>query len=1342
MRSGRARQVTVHLFVIGLIFLLAFLQRPGRITFDTKFDLTANPGDFLERSLHLWNPALSFGELQNQAYGYLFPQGLFAWLADLAGIPDWVAQRLWMALVMVLAYEGARRLFRALLPDAGWVWCLVAGVAYALSPRFLGLVGVLSAEVLPTAVLPWVALPLVHAVHGRLSPRVAGLLSGCAVLLMGGVNAVEDLATLPLPALLVIFGLGTSAGRRLAGWWVVGVSLASAWWMLPLLVLGRYSPPFLDYIETAAATTFPLGWTNVVRGADHWVAFMSVGGRPWWPGAYDLAWDPWLVAITGVVAATSLWGLFHPSMPLRTPFALSAVLGMCLLTVAHTSVLSSPLTGVVRDLLDGPLAMLRNVHKVDPLVRLPMALGFAHAGMRLAPRLGAKLRGLRPHQASTVTVAAFVVLLVASAQPAFTGDLRKEGWRNIPDAWVQAADWLADNADGRRALILPGSGFGQQRWGWTIDEPIQGVARSPWVTRSQVPLVPGPTIRFLDGVEERVQDGRGSPALADALARSGIGYVVVRRDLDLFASGAPSAARVDQAVARSPGLTHEASFGATGFGDQAALELYTVDREVRVVEAVARDDVATLSGGPEDVITALESGLLEADRPVVVGTADTLGEVPELVADGYRKRERQFGRLIDSLSQTMTETEPYRLQRAAHDYPGVSGVPRTRAIYSSVEALDASSSSGYADTLGPVRPELGPYSAIDGVAETYWRSAPFQDPVGQWLELRLAEPRPLAHVDLYVGVDPFSGVPVRRVRVETGEDTVDAAVDPDTGRVRVPLRGASVDRVVVTVLDVDGDPPTGVVAIREVRLPGVLPGRRLETPDVGANGATSFVFRAAPGRRACVDSFFGPACDADEERPGEEESGLDRVFTTSSAGTFRARGTVVARPTPESASLLAPLQDLVTVQPSSVLADDPAVSGQFAFDKRVRRPWLAQRGDLSPSLLLTWDEPRSISRVRVRPSLLPSRSPTTAILEGALGQRREVGLGAGSLGFFDPIVTRRLLVTFPVGEQPDGEAVLPVGVGELHLTGLQDLKYAPRLGNRTGAPCGFGPDIEVDGEVRLTRVVGTLDDVAYGTPMTWEACGEPVQLGAGTHELSADSNDRFAPATLVLESQDQALDDPASVVTREVEVRSWSSTHRTVEVAPGEEAVLRVPENLNEGWRATLDGKDLESLPVDGWQQGWVVPAGEGGVVRLDFTPDRPYRAALLLGALCALLLLAGAGAALVRQRTRRASPAPLRLAASATQPVWISRRWGVVACVGLAFVAGGVGLAAGSAAGAFLGRTVRRSAGAGLVALTTCMAAVAIGLERRGAVEVLDLGAAVAVGLLAMCLVERAPRK
>ena len=265
-------------------------------------------------------------------------------------------------------------------------------------------------------------------------------------------------------------------------------------------------------------------------------------------------------------------------------------------------------------------------------------------------------------------------MLLVSAQPLWSGDLRKPGWDAVPHGLVATRPATSPPRTApARVLVLPGSGFGQQGWGWTIDEPIQGLATTPWAARSQVPLTPGGTIRNLDAIQERISDGQGSPYLADLLARAGIEYVLVRRDLDIFASGAPDPARVDLAVSRSPGLVRAAAFGRTGFGEQPLIDIYRVDRPVTRVRAVALDDVTTLAGGPEDVLTA--HGVRRA-RPREPGGDRRRGELarrtpPTSSRDGYRKRERSFGRLEDALGEVMARDEPYRVVRSAHDYPGV-----------------------------------------------------------------------------------------------------------------------------------------------------------------------------------------------------------------------------------------------------------------------------------------------------------------------------------------------------------------------------------------------------------------------------------------------------------------------------------------------------------------------------------------------------------------------------------------------------------------------------------------------------------------------------------------------
>jgi arabinofuranan 3-O-arabinosyltransferase len=193
-----ARALCWAVYVALAIFVVT--EKWGQTTTDTRLDLTEAPGRFLRDTFSLWNPRVSLGEMQNQAYGYLFPQGPFFAALEWAQVPGWVAERFWSVLVVVVACEGMRRAARAI--SLGPWAAAVAGLCYGLNPRHLAELGVRSAEILPGAVLPWALLPILHAVNGRMRPRNAALLSAGAFAFTGGVNGT---ATAAPAALLVVF---------------------------------------------------------------------------------------------------------------------------------------------------------------------------------------------------------------------------------------------------------------------------------------------------------------------------------------------------------------------------------------------------------------------------------------------------------------------------------------------------------------------------------------------------------------------------------------------------------------------------------------------------------------------------------------------------------------------------------------------------------------------------------------------------------------------------------------------------------------------------------------------------------------------------------------------------------------------------------------------------------------------------------------------------------------------------------------------------------------------------------------------------------------------------------
>src|SRR3984957_16833230 len=300
--------------VAAVALALSFGSSPGQISPDTKLDLTANPLRFLARATNLWNSELPFGQAQNQAYGYLFPHGTFFLAGHLLGLPGWITQRLWWALLLTVGFWGLLRVAEA-LGIGSTTSRAVAAAAFALSPRVLTTIGAISSETLPIMMAPWVLLPTILALRSndqseRSVRRLAGQ-AGVAVALMGAVNAIATLAG-GLPA--VIWWACHRPNRRwlrYAAWWLLALALAMTWGLVALILMARISPPFLDFIESSGVTTQWSSLVEVLRGTDSWTPFVAPDATA---GA-SLVTGSVAILATCLAAAAGLAGLAMRDLP-------------------------------------------------------------------------------------------------------------------------------------------------------------------------------------------------------------------------------------------------------------------------------------------------------------------------------------------------------------------------------------------------------------------------------------------------------------------------------------------------------------------------------------------------------------------------------------------------------------------------------------------------------------------------------------------------------------------------------------------------------------------------------------------------------------------------------------------------------------------------------------------------------------------------------------------------------------------------------------------------------------------------------------------------------------------
>ncbi|MFC6884114.1 MULTISPECIES: alpha-(1-_3)-arabinofuranosyltransferase domain-containing protein [Actinomadura] len=1266
-----------------LLTVLATSTRPGRILADTKIDMAVNPVGFLGRALHLWDPE-QFGQLQNQASGYFFPMGPFYAAGHLAGVPAWMTQRLWLALLMIAAFLGARRL-AARLGAGGPVTRLLAGMAYALGPHGLSALGQNSWEYLPLAMLPWIVLPLVTAVQtdgGRLR---AAARSGLAVALCGGINGAATVAVLAVPALYLLTRPRGTARLRLAAWWAAAVGCAVAWWLVPLLLTGKYGFSWLGYTEKADTTTSQASLVNVLRGAERWINYLDASSLP---VGHTLSVQTVMIVVTALLAALGLAGLARRDLPERTFLLLVLLAGVAVVAAGHAGDLAGPAAGPVRDLLDGPLAPIRNLYKFDGLLRLPLAIGLAH------------LPGtLRRPRARLALLAVAAATLAAVGAPALSNGLAGTGdFTAVPKYWKDAAAWLNGRAGEQAVVALPGARFGDYTWGRPMDDIMQPLLNARWGARQLVPQGSPGYARVMDAIDQRVSAGQGSPGLTETLARMGVRYLLVRNDLTRADLRGAWPARVHEALETSPGIKRVAAFGdqaaggwagdAVGSYDQpyAPVEVYEVADADDVVGLLDADRAIRLYGAPEGMLSLADNGVLNG-RPVLLDGDDPDAPAETVVSDALRWRERALGEIRSQIGPTMAG------DRARSDTRGRGADPeepgwdryRTTAGYTGVANVTASSSASDAEAIpGLDDPGAVPYAALDRDPKSEWITGGFDGPVGQWLRVDLSAPREFAGTDGVEVAFPqndFLGPPPSRVAVDTAAGTVEQEVQPVSGPQRLKVPAGTTGWLRVRVLALARQPAAlagARVAISDLRIDGVNAVRYLDLPaapapapatgkdgkdgkaGAGAGEAPAAVMaRSVPPRPECMKGSARWVCSPELGRGDEEGGTFRRRFPSPVKEAARITGTAVLTD-PAAIDRLTRHGSEVTVSASSSWTRHPAGLPRSAFDGNPATTWAAAGDDRDPTLTVGWRGARRLSELTVRrpPGVTGALRLT---LTGAHGEVRE-GLADRSGRFaFQPMTTDRLTLRL-------GSSQKPVQVTDLVVPGVRPLTGSGFTPFTT--PCGQGPAVQVNGARARTRVTATVDEVLGGRPVRFETCGSAPSVKAGQNVVSAGGP--YLVGSMVVDPGSR-LGAAKQAATGPVEVRSWGKGEREVGVDAAKASYLVVNENYNRGWHAHVEGgPELRPVRLDGWRQAWAVPAGTKGTVKLSYEPDTVYRASLLVGFNLLIVLLIAA----VWARPARGRPEPAPASPAAPGPAARVAALALAAALGF-WLAGVPGLAA-----------------------------------------------------------------
>ncbi len=1271
---------------LGLLSYIPLLvSSRGRVSGDTKQYLYLDPGALLARAPYLWDPHVGAGTVPHQQIGYLFPMGPWFWLFQQLGIPDWVAQRLWLGTISFAAALGARWLFRLL--GTGRAGALAGAVVYALSPYQLAFTSGLSVLLLPWAGLPWLVGLTMRAVRdgGWRDPALFALV----VLTIGGINASALVLAGIGPLLwLVVELVGNRAAIRAAlaatariAVLTVGVSL---WWIVGLRLQGAYGLPVLRLTESLSTVADRSSPDDLLRGIGNWLLYtkdntgyavdQAAGyARGGWVGVTSYAVPVaallaaavvrWrhrayavLLIVIGTIIGAGAWPYKHPSLygALWKRFADRSSLGLA----------------------------LRNSPRVVPVI----ALG-------VAALLAAGVGSLRSQLREVLAGFGVAALAVAALGPVWQTGFFSDGHsrpENLPAYVVRTAAAVDAGGDRTRVLELPGSNFATYTWGNTVEPVTPGLSDRPYLTREVLPSGSPASVNLLDALDGRYQQGAFEPASLAPLARLlGVGTVVVRSDL---ASDKRFGLRSSQQLwdvltnPLAPGMRAPRAYGpAVGDPSSSPTELrpsvalFNVKDPLPIVRTAPVAEPIVLAGDGDGIVDAAAAGLVDGRALLLSLPAmndrqlrEALQHKADLVlTDSNRRRAQQW---FFSVARNKGATEragrdapdprgyDYRLQT----FPGTTDT--SRSVVEDVGGRVDATGDG-----GPARPEDRAVYAFDGDLRTTWRVGG-EDPTGQRIVLHTDKPVVTDHVTL---VQPQEGPRDRiltrvRLRLDNAKPvTVELGPRSLTARgqiVRFPRQ--SIHRLEIELVRTTTPPfdagLANAVGFSEVRLGDVRVTETVRLPVDLAERTGS----GSEGHRLDIVATRLRVDPADVGRQ-DEELRLDRRFVLPRRRAFGMVGT--ARVNPDAPDdvldrVLGTTAPGATFSASGHLQSDLRARASRAFDHAPNTAWTAiagpQRGQylgvhlMKPvtvrGLQLTFlaDGRHSVpARIRLEAD---GRSVATVALPklrdgGKAGTTRTVRLPvkavtARNLRLVIEQVDRRTAV--PGDRNP--AATLPVAIAEAPLSGVK-VPAAP-----VELPRSCRHDlVKVDGSAVAVRLAGRAASARTGVQV--QSCSGPLMLDAGSHHLRATagldsgidldrlvlSSDARGQAAVVGARGARSAGAGASATVRTSGPTSLDLNVRT----DGKPFWIVLGESDNRGWAArTSDGTLGPRQLVDGYANGWLVRPSRRGTmnVGLEWKPQRLVWVSLALSAFAvlaciAILLLPG-----LRRRRMSRSPSPL----------------------------------------------------------------------------------------------------